>query len=52
MRRKATLKWFTLIETMIVMVIVGILAVVLIESYTTISRIALKIEQEKNISEE
>lgn len=52
MKRKTMLKWFTLIETMIVLIIVGILAVVLTESYTTISRTALKIEQEKNISEE
>jgi type II secretory pathway pseudopilin PulG len=37
---------------MIVMIIVGILAVVLTESYITISRTALKIEQEKNLSEE
>jgi type II secretory pathway pseudopilin PulG len=37
---------------LIVMVIVGILAVVLTESYITISKMALKIEQEKNISEE
>ena len=52
MKRKTALKWFTLIEMIIVMIIVWILAVVLTESYTTISRIALKIEQEKNISEE
>lgn len=52
MKRKATLKWFTLIEMMIVIVIVWILAVVLTESYITISRTALKIEQEKNLSEE
>ncbi len=52
MKRKAALKWFTLIEMMIVIVIVWILAVVLTESYITISRTALKIEQEKNISEE
>ncbi len=52
MKRKTMLKWFTLLETMIVLIIVGILAVVLTESYTTISRTALKIEQEKNISEE
>lgn len=37
---------------MIVIVIIGILAVVLTESYITISRTALRIEQEKNISEE
>ncbi len=52
MKRKTKLKWFTLLETMIVMVIIGILAVVLTESYTTISRTALRIEQEKNLSEE
>lgn len=34
------------------MIIIGILAVVLSESYITISRTALKIEQEKNLSEE
>lgn len=37
---------------LIVIVIVWILAVVLIESYLTISKTALRIEQEKNISEE
>ena len=52
MKKKTTLKWFTLIEMLIVIVIVWILAVVLTESYITISRTALKIEQEKNISEE
>lgn len=52
MKRKTTLKWFTLLEMIIVMVIIGILAVVLSESYITISKIALKVEQEKNISEE
>ena len=34
------------------MFIIGILAVVLTESYITISKVALKVEQEKNISEE
>lgn len=52
MKKQATLKWFTLIEMLIVIVIVWILAVVLTESYITISRTALKIEQEKNLSEE
>ena len=52
MKRKATLKWFTLIEMLIVIVIIWILAVVLLESYITISKTALRIEQEKNISEE
>ena len=50
--RKTTLKWFTLLEMMIVIIIVGILAVVLTESYISISKTALKIEQEKNLSEE
>lgn len=36
----------------IVIVIIGILAVVLIEAYLTISKTALRIEQEKNLSEE
>jgi len=52
MKKKTTLRWFTLIEMLIVMVIIWILAVVLTESYITISRTALKIEQEKNLSEE
>lgn len=50
--KKAKLKWFTLIEVLISLVIIGILAVVLIEAYITISKLALKIEQEKNLSEE
>ena len=52
MKRKGMLKWFTLIEMIIVMVIIGILAVVLTESYLTVSKTALRVEQEKNISEE
>lgn len=52
MKKRTALKWFTLIEMMIVIVIIWILAVVLTESYLTISRTALKIEQEKNLSEE
>lgn len=52
MRKKTLLKWFTLIEMMIVMIIIWILAVVLTESYITISKTALRIEQEKNLSEE
>ena len=36
----------------IVMIIIGILAVVLTESYLTISRVSLRVEQEKNLSEE
>lgn len=52
MNRKTKLKWFTLIEVIIVIVIIGILAVVLTESYITISKVALRVEQEKNLSEE
>lgn len=52
MIKKTSLKWFTLIEMIIVIVIIWILAVVLTESYITISKTALRIEQEKNISEE
>lgn len=50
--KTAVLKWFTLLEMLIVITIIGILAVVLTESYITISRTALKVEQEKNMSEE
>ena len=49
---KTKLKWFTLVEMIIVIVIIGILAVVLTESYITISKVALRVEQEKNLSEE
>ena len=37
--RKSLLKWFTLIEMIITMIIVGILAVVLVEAYITVSKI-------------
>ena len=47
--RKSLLKWFTLIEMIITMIIVGILSVVLIEAYITVSKIALRVEQQKNI---
>ena len=50
--RKTKLKWFTLVEMLIVMVIIGILAVVLTECYITVSKVALRVEQEKNLSEE
>ena len=45
-------KAFTLLETLIVVVIVGTLAVVLTQSYLTISKLAFKVEQEKNLTEE
>lgn len=50
--KKKLLKWFTMVEMIITMVIVSILAVVLVETYINISKIALKVEQQKNISEE
>ena len=50
--KKTKLKGFTLLEMLIVMVIIGILAVVLTEAYITISKVALRVEQEKNLSEE
>ena len=52
MKKRRLLKWFTLIEMLIVIVIIWILSVVLTESYITISKIALKVEQEKHMSEE
>ena len=52
MKDKMKQKWFTLIEMLIVIFIIWILSVVLVESYITISRTALRIEQEKNLSEE
>ena len=52
MIKKTRLKWFTILEMLIVLIIVWILAIVLTESYITISKTALRIEQEKNLSEE
>jgi len=45
-------KAFTLLETIITLIIIGLLAVVLTESYLTITKTAFKIEQEKNLTEE
>jgi len=45
-------KWFTLIETLIVIVIIGILSVVLMKTYTFISEISFRIQQEKNVIQE
>ena len=45
-------KAFTLVETMIVLVIIGILSVALTQAYLTITRIAFKVEQERNLTEE
>ena len=52
MTRKTKIKWFTLLEMIIVITIMWILSVVLVESYITISKTALRVEQEKNLSEE
>lgn len=52
MIKKTKIKWFTLLEMIIVITIMWILSVVLVESYITISKTALRVEQEKNISEE
>ena len=45
-------KAFTLAETLIVLLIVGILTTVLIRSYLTMSDIALRVEQEKSVTQE
>ena len=45
-------KAFTLMETLIVLVIIGILSVSLIRSYTLISELSFEIEQEKQMQEE
>lgn len=49
---KRKLKTFTLLETIIVLVIIWILWVVLCESYITVSKVSLQVEQQKNLSEE
>ncbi|MDR0607781.1 MAG: type II secretion system GspH family protein [Candidatus Peribacteria bacterium] len=43
---------FTLVETLITLVIIGLLAVVLTQAYLTITKVAFVIEQEKHLSEE
>ncbi len=50
MRNK--LWWFTLIELIISMVVVCILFVVLLSTYSRISRVWFKIEQERNVYQE
>lgn len=44
--------WFTLIELLISMVVVCVLFVVLLSTYSWISRVWFKIEQEKNVYQE
>ncbi len=45
-------KWFTLVETIIVLVIIWILSIVLMKTYTFISQISFRIEQEKKVTQE
>lgn len=45
-------KWFTLIETLIVLIIIWILSVILMQTYTFISEISFRIAQEKNVTQE
>ncbi len=45
-------KWFTLIETLIVVVIIWILSVILMRTYTFVSQISFRIQQEKNVTQE
>ncbi|MFZ2150827.1 MAG: type II secretion system protein [Candidatus Absconditicoccaceae bacterium] len=45
-------KGFTLIETLIVVVIIGILSVILMRTYTFVSQISFRIQQEKNVTQE
>lgn len=48
MKKKA----FTLIETVIVVLIIGILSTILVKSYIQMSQIAFRVEQEKNVTQE
>ena len=43
---------FTLIELIIVMVIIGILSVVLLQTYTWISQMTFRVQQTKNVQQE
>jgi type II secretory pathway pseudopilin PulG len=45
-------KWFTLVETLIVVIIIWILSVILMKTYTFISEISFRIQQEKNVTQE
>lgn len=44
--------WFTLVEIIVVLVIIWLLSVVLMKTYTFISQIAFRIQQEKYINKE
>lgn len=45
-------KWFTLIELVIVIVIIGILSVILLRTYTWISQMTFRVQQTKNVHQE
>lgn len=44
-------KGFTLVEIVIATLIVGILSVLLMSTYITMTRIAFRVQQEKNVTE-
>lgn len=44
--------WFTLVEILIVIVLFGLLGGLILQTYTTISRVAFRLHQEKEIAKE
>lgn len=44
--------WFTLVEILIVLVLVGILSAILFRSYTRISQVAFRVQQTKRVHQE
>lgn len=45
-------KWFTLVEILIVTVIVGMLSTLVMQTYITMTRIAFRVQQEKQVTEQ
>ena len=45
-------KWFTLIELVIVMAIIGILSIILLRSYTWVTEATFRVQQTKNVHQE
>ena len=45
-------RWFTLIELVIVMAIIGILSVILLRTYTWITEMTFRVQQTKNVHQE
>ena len=43
---------FTLVELLVVMVLIGILSVILLQSYTWISQVAFRVQQTKHVHQE